>query len=66
MPKCNGHIHTPEGKPKLCGTTLKEVGFIRGEDDEIETENYVCENAECSKYKDTQRFSVSKHQGWDS
>ena len=67
MPKCKGHIHIldEEGnhelygngaeKVKLCESELRNVGFIRGEDGGVE-ERYVCDNEECSRYRDNQRM----------
>ena len=51
MAKCSGHVHTPEGKPVQCGAELRNVGFIKGDGDEIE-ERYVCLVEGCSRYKD--------------
>ena len=51
--KCEGHTHDEDGGPVLCGSELRNVGFVRGEDGGLE-ERYVCDNPDCSRYRDNQ------------
>lgn len=58
MPKCKGHVHVSEKKMELCGSELRNVGFIRMEDGKIE-ERYVCTNKKCSRYEDNHCLPTS-------